>query len=501
MMKDPTAKMIMTDTATKSEVAETNEKARRINQQVQIKDSGPCKKHIQVSIARADLDTRLAEKFAEVSVEAPIRGFRPGKAPKQLVERKYYKEVSDQLKTELLLASLEQLAEDHDLNPISPPDLNPNAVVFPKDGDLVYEFHVEVRPQVEAPEYKGLKLNRPVHTFAKEEIATEAERILRRMGSPVKKATGATVVRGDQVTLSGKVADGERSIGEIKSGKFRVEEKLAFKDGIAHHFAKEVVGAKVGDVRKVTIELSQSLSLPDLRGKSVTAELKIEDIEEIKAPELTPEFLSGFGVSKPEQFHELVEVMLKRRLEHRQRQSARQQFLSTALQKVDWDLPQDLLMKQARTAMARRVMEMRSDGIPEDEIRARQRLLSQDITRSTAEALKEHFVLQKVAELEKIEISDGEIEDEIRRLANQEGESPRRVRARMEREDLVDALAAELLERKVLDFIIQNAEFTDVPLAKEEEAALGTSDAQAVEGSETDPAAESDLAASGGSNA
>lgn len=490
----------MTEAALTPAPAESTEKARRINQAVQIKDSGPCKKHIQVSIARADLDVRLAEKFAEVSVEAPIRGFRPGKAPKQLVERKYYKEVSDQLKTELLLASLEQLAEDHDLNPISPPDLNPGAVVFPKDGDLVYEFHVEVRPQVEAPEYKALKLTRPIHTFTKEEIASEADRILRRMGQPVAKPAGATVAQGDQVTLSGKVGDGDKSIGEIKSSKFRVEEKLAFKDGIAHNFAKEIGGAKVGDTRKVTIELSQSLSLPDLRGKSVTADLKIEGIEEIKAPELTPAFLGSFGVESIAQFHELVEVMLKRRLEHRQRQSARQQFLETALKKVDWELPQDLLMKQARTAMARRVMEMRSDGIPEDEIRARQRLLSQDITRSTAEALKEHFVLQKVAELENLEISDSEIEDEIRRIANQEGESPRRVRARMEREDLVDALAAELLERKVLDFIISQGEFTDVALGKDEEGALGTSEAQAVEGSETDPAAESNLASPGSTN-
>ncbi len=490
----------MTETAITPAPTETSDKARRINQAVQIKDSGPCKKHIQVSIARADLDERLAEKFAEVSVEAPIRGFRPGKAPKQLIERKFYKEVSEQLKTELLLASLEQLAEDHDLNPISPPDLNPGAVVFPKEGDLVYEFHVEVRPQVEAPEYKGLKLNRPVHTFTKEEIGSEADRILRRMGRPTAKAEGSAVARGDQVTLAGKVGDGAKSIGDIKSAKFRVEEKLAFKDGIAHNFAKEIEGAKVGDTRQVNIELSQSLSLPDLRGKSVVAELKVEAIEEIKAPELTGAFLSSFGVDTPDQFHELVEVMLKRRLEHRQRQSARQQFLETALKKVDWELPQDLLMKQARTAMARRVMEMRSDGIAEDEIRARQRLLSQDITRSTAEALKEHFVLQKVAELEKLEVSDAEIEEEIRRIASQEGESPRRVRARMEREDLVDALAAELLERKVLDYIISQAEFTEVELDKEEDGALGTSEAQAVEGSETDPAAESNLASSGTTN-
>ncbi len=484
----------MTETAA---LPSSEETSRKLNQSVQIKDAGPCKKHIQVTIPRSDLDVRLAEKFSEVSLEAPIRGFRPGKAPKQLIERKFYKEVSDQLKTELLLASLEQLAEDNDLNPISPPDLNPSAVVFPKDGDLVYEFQVEVRPQVEAPEYKGLKLTKPVHKFTPEEIKAEGVRILRRMGTSEPKPEGSSVEQGDEVVLSGKVTDGEKSIGEIKSNTFRVEEKLAFKDGIAHNFAEQLKGAKIGEVRKVSIELSHSLSLPDLRGKTVESELTIEKINHIKSPELNQDFLEGLGVTSEAGFHELVEVLLNRRLEHRQRQNIRQQFLENGLKALNSELPQDLLMKQARTAMARRVMEMRNDGISEEEIRARQRLLSQDILASTAAALKEHFVLQKVAELEKIEVSDYEIDAEVVRMANNSGESPRRVRARLDREDLTDALAAELLERKVMDFIIAQAEFTEVPLAAEDKAevALDTSESSAVHGSETDPAADSSLAA------
>ncbi len=473
------------------------ESPRKLNLSVEIRDAGPCKKHIQVTIPRADLDVRLAEKFSEMSIEAPIRGFRPGKAPKQLVERKFYKDVTDQLKTELLLASLEQLADENDLNPISPPDLNPSAVVFPKEGDLIYEFQVEVRPQVEAPEYKGLKLDKPVHKFTSEEIAGEGKRILKRMGKQEEKPEGGAIQQGDEAILTGTVNHEGKSIGQIKSNSFRVEEKLAFKDGIAHTFAAQMQGAKVGDTRVVSIELSQSIGgITNLAGKTVEATLTVEKIFLIKDPELTKEFLDQLGVSSIDGFHELVEVLLNRRLEHRQRQSMRQQFLASGLKALDSDLPQDLLMKQARTAMARRVMEMRSDGISEEEIRARQRLLSQDILATTASALKEHFVLQKVAELEKIEVSDFDIDTEINRLAQNAGESARRVRARMEREDLLDALAAELLERKVLDYIISQAELTEVPLPSEDKAevTLDTSEASAVHDSEMDSAADSNLA-------
>ena len=485
---------IATELATLPTAAESS---RKLNLTVDIRDAGPCKKHIQVTIPRSDLDVRLAEKFSEMSIEAPIRGFRPGKAPKQLIERKFYKDVSDQLKTELLLASLEQLAEDNDLNPISPPDLNPSAVVFPKEGDLIYEFQVEVRPEVAAPEYKGLKLDKPVHKFTPAEIAGEGKRILRRMGHLEQKLDGGAVEQGDEVTLSGAVTHEGKSIGQIKSSSFRVEEKLAFKDGIAHTFAAQLSGAKVGDTRLVSIELSHSIGgLSNLAGKTVEASLTVEKIFLIKDPELTGEFLQSLGVSSVDGFHELVEVLLNRRLEHRQRQSIRQQFLVSGLKSLDSELPQDLLMKQARTAMARRVMEMRSDGISEEEIRARQRLLSQDILATTASALKEHFVLQKVAELEKIEVSDHDIENEIARLAQNSGDSARRVRARMDREDLIDALAAELLERKVLDYIISQSELTEVPLPSEEkeEVTLDTSEASAVHDSEMDPAADANLA-------
>jgi trigger factor len=138
-------------------------------------------------------------------------------------------------------------------------------------------------------------------------------------------------------------------------------------------------------------------------------------------------------------------------------------------------------------------MEMRADGIPEDEIQKQLRLMQQDILASTAVALKEHFVLQKIAETEKIDISDDEINDEIERLAAQSDENPRRLRARLEREDLLDTLAAEMIERKALDLILDSAEYEEVPMdaASGELAGDVTSvEAQTVPGEMTDPMTE-----------
>jgi trigger factor len=117
----------------------------------------------------------------------------------------------------------------------------------------------------------------------------------------------------------------------------------------------------------------------------------------------------------------------------------------------------------------------------DDEIRGQIRVLQQDTLRSTAAALKEHFVLQKIAEIEKLDIDQQDIDDEIERIATQNDESPRRVRARLDKEDLMEALATEIVERKALDLILDSAAYEDVPLEKGE-GAVGTMEEQAVPG-------------------
>src|SRR5882672_5051625 len=139
----------------------------KLDQQVEIKDAGPCKKHIKVTVQRAQIDERFDEKFTELTLsdQPQVRGFRPGKAPRKMIEKRYYDTVAEEVKTQVLMASLEQLAEEQSISPLSPPDLDPNAISIPKEGAFIYEFDIEVRPEFDLPPYKGLQLRRPVHEY------------------------------------------------------------------------------------------------------------------------------------------------------------------------------------------------------------------------------------------------------------------------------------------------------------------------------------------------
>jgi trigger factor len=272
-------------------------------------------------------------------------------------------------------------------------------------------------------------------------------------------------------------------LSDIKESQFRVNKQLAFKDGIAKNFFEQIKGANTGDTRVVDVALSTQVADQALQGKTVQATFQVKDVKAVNMPEMTHEFLHTFHVHTPEQLRELVQVVLQRRLEYQQRQSIRQQVLEHIAAAATWELPNDLLLRQSRRALQRRVMEMKSEGIAEDEINSRMRLLQQDVIKSTELALKEHFVLQKIAEVQKIDVSDEDLEDEIDRIADQSDESPRKVRARLEKEDMLEALAIEMIERKALDLILDSAEYTDVPLGHEnEEPAMSNSEQQAVPG-------------------
>jgi trigger factor len=459
----------------------------KLKQVVEIKDVGPCKKHVKVTVEREQIDERFNEKYTELvqSDQPQVRGFRPGKAPRKLIEKQYHESVAEEIKNQVLMASLEQLADEQLIAPLSPPDLNPGAIKIPKEGPFTYEFEIEVRPEFELPDYKGLKLRRPTHTFTPAEIEAEKRRLLEPYGQVVPKEP-PVVVLNDMVTADVVISFRGKEINKLEEVRMRVEKQLAMSDGIADDFGAKMAGAQPGDVREIDIVLGQDIAAEQLRGQKVQAKLSIKDVKTIRQPELTRELLEeAFGVSTPEGLNDFMQMVLDRRLEYTQRQVARQQVLEKIATSTSWELPQDMLQRQVRKTLQRKVMEMRNAGMNDEQIKGRSRLLQQDAMKSTAAALKEHFVLQKVAEIEKIEIDDDDLDREIDRIASQSGESFRKVKARMEKEEMMEALAADVLERRALDLILAGATYEDYEWnADEQEGEVSTVSQDAIPESE-----------------
>ena len=461
-MADKDLDEVQADTLT----AEPDAEDRPLNLQVEVTSPSDCERHVTVTVSREDIDRYMNDAYSELMPSANVPGFRVGRAPRKLVESKFKKQIGEQIKGSLLLDSLSQISEEQSFTAISEPDLNLDAVEVPDEGPMTFEFDIEVRPEFEMPKWKGVKIERPVREFTPEDVDQHLEKMLARYGQLVPHDGPAA--EGDYLTVNITTTHEEKQIEKEEELVVRIREKLSFRDGEISDFAKLMVGTKSGDRKKVDVELTQDAPNESLRGQKISVEFEVLEVKKLKLPELTEEFLAEMGDFKTEgDLRDAINDSLKRQLEYEQQQKIRSQISALLPKSADWQLPPALLKRQSARELERTVMELRRAGFNEAEIRARENVLRQNSAASTARSLKEHFILERIAEEENIEAQDGDFEKEIWLIAMQSGESPRRVRAQIEKRGLMDVLQNQIVERKVLELVQEHAKFVDKPYEPE----------------------------------
>jgi trigger factor len=347
-------------------------------------------------------------------------------------------------------------------------------VTLPDAGSFPFEFNIEVRPDFAVPQWKGLLIERPIREFNDKDIRAQMQNLLARYGRLVPHDGPAE--KGDYLTVNLTFKDGEAVLSRAEEEVIRVRPVLSFRDGKITDFGELMEGVTTGETRQGAAILSDDAPNVALRGKQVAAMIEVLEVKRLEMPEMTPEFLKSLGGFDSEaDLRDVINDNLKRRLQYEQHQRARDQITAALTEAADWDLPSELLARQSRRELERAVLELRRSGFSDDEIRAHENEIRQNSRAATARALKEHFILERIAEDEGIEIEDGDYDAEIDLIAAQSGESPRRVRARMEKRGLMDALANQITERKVIDRILAAATFKEVPYE------LDTADAEAID--------------------
>ncbi len=445
----------------------------RLELDVEIDDVGPCRKHVRVKIPRSDIEKFYDSAVEELASSATVPGFRVGHVPKKLVSRRFRKELTDDVKQKLLLGSLEQISEENDLDPIDEPNLDVENIEIPEEGDFEYEFEVEVRPEFDLPAYDGLKIERPVKTISDEDIEDYLEQYLAQYGKLVPVDGPAEA--GDSIVASIEFQHDGEKLRELSEITLRLRSTLRFHDAELENFAELMAGAKPGDVRDAELTISSEAEAMEMRGEKVSAKITVQDVKRHEAPELDKEFLQRIGVDSADELREEVKNILERQVVYRQRQKTREQVLEKITSSADWDLPETLVSKQVDNALHREILEMQQAGFTTQQIQAHENELRQRSVSTTRQAMKEHFVLDKIATEENIEVTPADIDTEVRLMAMQRGESPRRLRARLNKTGVIENLEAQIRERKAVDVILGKAVYEDV-----EEPATASSDVEAI---------------------
>ncbi|NIL95727.1 MAG: trigger factor [Planctomycetales bacterium] len=449
-----------TDETLENDVDQSDQPA-ALQLDVQIDKPSACQRHITVTVAREDIDRYLDEAFSDMMGAAAVPGFRAGRAPRKLIEARYRDDVADQIKGTLLMDCMAQINEEHKLSAISEPDIDLEAVELPAEGPFTFEFDLEVRPDFKLPQWKGLKVERPMREFDDADVQRQLQRMLANQGRRVPSSQPAE--EGDYLTCHITVSHEGRRVREAQEESFALRPVLSFRDGKIEQFDKLMQGVTAGQTRETKLKVSQDAANPDLAGQEVAVSFEVLDVKKFELPEMTADHLLELGEFDSEgDLRDAVKDQLERQLHYAQQQRARQQITQLLTEAADWDLPPELLKRQSSRELERIVLELRRSGFTDDMIRAHVNELRQNSRENTARALREHFILERIAEEEEIDALPDDYDQEIALIAVQGGESPRRVRARIEKQGLMDALRNQIIERKVVEKVLEHAKFKDV---------------------------------------
>ena len=426
---------------------------------VEISDVGPCRKHVVVTVSEADIANVRSAAVEELAEKAEVPGFRMGRVPSALLQKRFREEIVSDVKQKVLLQSLEQLSDDNSIDPITQPEINVESLDIPESGDFRYEFDVEVRTEIEIPDYTSLTIERPSGDVSDDEFKAFRTQFLSSHAE--RNTVDRPAARGDFVVCDIVFRHNGSAIGESDSMALQLHSELRFQDSELSGFDELMAGVTGGDSRKAELTVSLQSPTVEMRGETVEAEFKVHDVQEQILPVMDREFLDRLDCDSEEELNKRLHNALERQIEYQQRQKTRQQVLDRITEAADWELPESLVNQQTENALRREMLEMSQAGFPREHVMARENEIRQNAIENTRQALKEHFVLDRVATAENIECEDTDIDHELSMMAFQSGESTRRIRARMLKSGMMDNLKAQLRERKAVDHVIEKVSFTE----------------------------------------
>lgn len=437
---------------------------------VDSREIGTLRKEVTVTVPGDVIGQQFNQQFSDMASDAVLPGFRKGRAPKALVQKRFGGEIRESLKSAVLGQSYFAAVEKIELKVLGDPlfRITTDAGVklmeigealthvhLPENQDFSYTCEVEVKPAFDLPEVKGVKVKSPAIDITDAMVNDALERQGKIRGR-LEIVHDAAADDDDQlmadVTLS---AEGK----EVKrEANLQLGVRPTRLDGIQlPDLDKRLKGAKVGSHITVECKIPDDYERADLRGKTAQFKFDIHEIKRLK-PLTIAELVEQIGAKDEAQLREFMRDDLEVERDRLIRRAEREQVLNYLLENCKLDLPNELSARQTDRAVMRSVIDLRTQGVPPTEIEARIDELRTTARQQVADELKLQFILERVAETLQIRVTDEEVNTEIARIARRYNRRFDRMRDELIREGLLMQLADQIRQDKAVARILQDAE-------------------------------------------
>ncbi len=399
---------------------------------------------------------------------AKLPGYRQGKAPRPVVERKYKKEIKEELERKLLGDSTRSAIAENKLRVLEV--ANVEDVEFSEDKGLSFTATVVTHPDFALPDYKGLPVTGKDAAVTDAEIDASIEE-LRDQAADFADLTGRPAQMEDFVIVDYKGMIGDQPVHDVfpKAGQ-----QLSTNEGFWIRmtpeaffpgYAANLVGANVGDTRKFDIVVPSDFPVPGMPGQTISYEVIIQGIKEKVLPALDDAFADTVSRGKTlADLRDLAREELGRSKKADAEVSKRNEIMRQLLGRVECELPVNLLRQETQRILGDIVKENQARGVADEVLKENEKELVGTASMSARERIKGTFVLMRIAEKEGIKVSREEIWGRVASLASKYEMTFEKMQKELEKRGAMDQIAEEILTAKTLDFLASNATVIPAPV-------------------------------------
>jgi trigger factor len=431
---------------------------------VEIEDSGVCRKKVKVEwpVERvAESYKRILGEFGRV---ANIKGFRQGKAPIAVVEKKYAKQILEEVRDRLLPEGYQSAIKDKALDVVQVLNIDEQPVTLGEP--FTFTVTIEVAPEFDLPTYTGIKLERKRKAIKDEAVEERITAILEQFAS-FDEVEGRAIQRGDmaQVNYEG-VCEGqpiESLGGEVKGLDKRNDFWVRVdENAFIPEFEAGLIGAAVGDKKDIQVDFSETFPVKALAGKKATYHVEVKSVREKKVPQLNEEMLKMMRVDSADDLRVRIRKDLESQAEQESNAGIRDALVDHLLGQVTMDIPETPLQRETSQILRDVIRSNTERGITAEQMSEHRDQMMESATRTAEKRVKLQFILDRIAAKESISVSGAQLRQHVDRLAPMYGMKPDALMNELKKRDALDEVEGELRRAMVVDLLLEKAEIKEV---------------------------------------
>ena len=414
---------------------------------------------LTITLPKETVGPALDKAYAKINKEVKLKGFRRGKIPQSVLEKNFRDQIQAEVGEKLVQETYFEAVEKEGLEPVVHPEIAEHR--FPEDGTFVYVALVDIKPQIELKEYKGLEGEKPVLTVGEEEVDKELTLLQRHQAALKTAEEGHVIAMDDVAVVDFQGFHNGKAMKEVRNENYSVDIGM---NRLGKDFEEKLIGMKKGDKALYEVDFPADYPNPLLAGKKVEFKVDVKDVKVRVKPELDDEFAKDI---KPEltslqALRDDIRARLQKAKDDALQGDLDDRIMHKLIELNPFEVPQRLvnyeiqeMLKQTEENLKRSGLSFESAGINLEELVEKNR----DVA---AKRVKGDFLLKKIAEVEEIKIADEDIQRGYQRIADQYRMTLDEVKKYFQRREEILPFMNELHNEKVLNFLREQARFTSV---------------------------------------